>query len=106
MIRVEVQLIHLAVKHRASGKVFLVTMVYGLNEQKDRVELWNQIFNIATISSIPWIIGGDFNNILNLEDRIGSPCTLNEVENFRECLRNNDLTDFKVGGMFYTWNNK
>ncbi|XP_021764015.1 uncharacterized protein LOC110728681 [Chenopodium quinoa] len=96
----------MAVKHRASSCDFLVTMVYGLNDPKRRVELWNQLTEIAKISKDPWLISGDFNNILNWEDRIRSPCTFDEVKDFRECLSKNDLVDFKVGGLYYTWNNK
>ncbi|XP_021741303.1 uncharacterized protein LOC110707583 [Chenopodium quinoa] len=54
----------------------------------------------------PWVLCGDFNNILNLNDRIESLVSLTEVEPFRACLRQNNLSDWAAGGMFYTWCNK
>ncbi|XP_021751627.1 uncharacterized protein LOC110717281 [Chenopodium quinoa] len=104
--KVGVQYIHTLVTHRASMKSFWVTMVYGLNDASEREKLWEQIFDLATSISEPWLIAGDFNNILNLEDKLGSPCTIAEVKKFRTCLRSNDQMDFNTGGMFFTWNNK
>lgn len=34
----------------------------------------------------PWLVGGDFNNILNIEERVGAPVTVKEIGDFRDCL--------------------
>ncbi|XP_021742002.1 uncharacterized protein LOC110708223 [Chenopodium quinoa] len=104
--RIDFQFIHVCVTHVALRKKFWLTMVYGLNTALERESLWAQIAQIAPPANTPWILCGDFNNILNLEDRIGSQCSLAEVEQFSNCLRVYSLFDFKVGGMFYTWTNK
>ncbi|XP_021739498.1 uncharacterized protein LOC110705886 [Chenopodium quinoa] len=104
--RVEAQLIHVNVVHKASKFVFWYTVVYGLNTTDEREVLWHQIGEIKNDTHGPWILGGDFNNVLNTEDKIGSPVTFAEIENFRQCVRQNLLIDFKAGGLFYTWNNK
>ncbi|XP_021755926.1 uncharacterized protein LOC110721107 [Chenopodium quinoa] len=90
----DAQFIHVHVAHNALRKQFWLTMVYGLNTAREREALWQQIAQIAPPGDDPWILCGDFNNILNLEDRIASQCTLAEVEQFRHCLRSNNLTDF------------
>jgi len=42
----------------------------------------------------PWIIIGDFNHLLNIEDRIGGqPVTLNDVEDFQRCTVDIELHD-------------
>ncbi|XP_021735655.1 uncharacterized protein LOC110702256 [Chenopodium quinoa] len=97
--KVGVQYIHTLVTHRASMKSFWVTMVYGLNDAREREKLWEQISVLATSISEPWLIACDFNSILNLEDRLGTPCTIAEVEKFRTCLKSNDLMDFNTGGI-------
>ncbi|XP_021759133.1 uncharacterized protein LOC110724042 [Chenopodium quinoa] len=92
--------------HKATGVKFECTMVYGLNTAGARVQLWEQIVELSNKVSGPWILQGDFNNVLNLNDRIGSIVSLAEVEPFRSCLRGAGLTNWATGGMFYTWNNK
>ena len=51
----------------------------------------------------PWLIGGDFNNVLNLNERLGSTVTLDEVIEFRSCIRECGVSDHKSSGPFYTW---
>lgn len=53
-----------------------------------------------------WIVLGDFNNVLNLGERIGSPVALEEVVLFRQCVRNCLLQDHPATGLFFTWSYK
>ena len=52
------------------------------------------------------MVGGDFNTVLHLNERIGSPVTLQEVEPFRQCLSYCELQEVSASGSFFTWNNK
>lgn len=49
---------------------------------------------------------GDFNSILNKEDRIGSPVTMAEIRDFRQCVDTCCFQELKSTRAFYTWNNK
>lgn len=49
---------------------------------------------------------GDFNCVLNIEERLGSPMTMAEVREFRECVGKCDLQNIRYSGSYYTWNNK
>lgn len=49
----------------------------------------------------PWTVMGDFNNVLNLEDRIGSFVTLEEVASVRQCVRDICLLEMGVNGPFF-----
>lgn len=51
-------------------------------------------------------MGGDFNNPLNFEDRLGSVIRWHEIEKFRNCVELHDFFDMKSNGAKYTWNNK
>lgn len=33
-----------------------------------------------------WLIGGDFNNILNFDERVGVSVNVNEIRDFKECV--------------------
>lgn len=46
---------------------------------------------------------GDFNNVLNLEDRMGCSVTLAEVVRFRQCIRDCNVHDMGMSGPFLTW---
>ena len=52
------------------------------------------------------MIGGYFNNVLNLNERIGSSISLDEVSEFIQCLRDCCLHDAVMIGPFFTWSNK
>ena len=54
----------------------------------------------------PWIILSDFNCVANLDERIGSPVRLAEVQPLRDCLAICGVHDLKFHGRFFTWSNK
>lgn len=49
---------------------------------------------------------GDFNCVLNRDERIGSTVREGEMMPFRRCTANCGLDDMQYTGCFYTWNNK
>ena len=54
-----------------------------------------------------WVIGGDFNLIVNLEEKNGGRRTMDKFqEAFRECLARGLLIDVETGNGWFTWNNK
>ena len=63
-------MIHTEVEVFNGGRKFLCTFVYDLNDRQGRQELWKDIRSVAS-STQPWIIQGDFNALMNIEDRIG-----------------------------------
>ncbi|XP_021723797.1 uncharacterized protein LOC110691188 [Chenopodium quinoa] len=106
ILRVSSKLIHCKIVHRSTGFNFCGSFVYGGNLSEERVALWKDIVDIIKNTQDPWFVCGDFNNVLNLGDRVGSTVDLKEVEQFRECIQDSLLMDWNTGGPFYTWNNK
>lgn len=54
-----------------------------------------------------FIIGGDLNAILNLEEKYGGSKMVTQViTNFREWSRKNNLLDIPTRNGVYTWNNR
>lgn len=37
-------------------------------------------------SNDPWIVMGDFNSVLNLDERIGAPVRTSELQPFKDCV--------------------
>ncbi|XP_019232984.1 PREDICTED: uncharacterized protein LOC109213626 [Nicotiana attenuata] len=49
---------------------------------------------------------GDFNCVLQKEERIGSPVSMAEIRDFKRCIEECELQDLKSTGAFFTWTNK
>ncbi|XP_021773637.1 uncharacterized protein LOC110737613 [Chenopodium quinoa] len=81
------QLFHLVARHIASGWSFDYTVVYGLNEASQRMELWDNLRSIRRNIHGPWMIGGDFNNVLNLGDKEAWSSDVHGIEMFKVVKR-------------------
>lgn len=51
--------------------------------------------------SNPWFIGGDFNDVLNGEEKIGG--LLVDYDDFRTCIESCDLSQIHFKGSPFTW---
>ncbi|XP_049374662.1 uncharacterized protein LOC125839718 [Solanum verrucosum] len=74
----------------------------------ERLELWDELEALSANINIPWMVGGDFNVILNEEEKLGElDFTQFEALDFSQCINNSALTELKfVGSMFTWWNGK
>lgn len=68
------------------------------------MSLWKTLCDISDGSTRPWLVGGDFNNILHTEERIGSRVNSNETSPFKNCFVHCVLKDLKYKGSKFTWN--
>ncbi|XP_019266749.1 PREDICTED: uncharacterized protein LOC109244159 [Nicotiana attenuata] len=105
-LRTTDQLIHSAVKHKGTRVTINVTMIYAYNDITPRKNLWKEIEDIYRHTQGPWAVMGDFNNVLNKDEKIGSTVTMAETTEFRQCVNICSLQELKSTGAFYTWNNK
>lgn len=62
------QMAHLIVDPVRFGQWFYCTFVYGSNERHERRKLWDSLGKVCTDQ--PWVILGDFNVVLNIDERI------------------------------------
>lgn len=92
--------------HIPSRKKWLLTIIYGFNHAGDSKCLWDELCFIGKDADSPWLVAGDFNNPLNLEDRVGANIFPYEYQPFRDCVEFNGLKDISAKGCFFTWNNK
>ncbi|XP_062099719.1 uncharacterized protein LOC133805553 [Humulus lupulus] len=83
---------------------FFVTFVYGMNIEESRNLLWKHLQDLSMED--PWIVLGDFNDILVKEERIGARVKYTKAHSFQRCVEICQLEDVKFSGNFYTWNNK
>ncbi|XP_060187475.1 uncharacterized protein LOC132616812 [Lycium barbarum] len=101
------QTMHCKVKDRNSNFSSFVTFVYGLHTLADRLPLWTQLREINTIVSGPWLVVGDFNSVLTVDDRInGAPVHQGELFDFQDCVDDLGLGILNKSGSTYSWSNK
>ncbi|XP_060183100.1 uncharacterized protein LOC132613059 [Lycium barbarum] len=82
----------------------VVTMMYDKCAAIERLGLWDSLYSLADRINLPWLIGGDFNVILNGEEKIGGlPGFPQEYEDFALCVNSYELTDINFKGSPFTW---
>jgi len=68
------------------SQIFLVIVVYAKCTAEERLILWADIFQMASLMTSPWLIGGDFRK------NGGLPVIDLEHEDFDNCISSCDLT--------------
>ena len=99
------QLIHVEVTPIV-GQIFHCSFVYGASDKKGREDLFAQLESVKMHIDGPWLIMGDFNCIVDLNERIGQRPRNHEVEPLRRCMETCEIHDLKSTGRFFTWTNK
>lgn len=107
MLQTHTQFMHLQVYSKSLGKLFYVTVVYGSNKLAERKILWGKLKSVALGINLPWVVGGDFNNVLLSSERQGGCAVqLYEVVDYQHSVQDCGLTDMKWHGLSFTWSNK
>ncbi|XP_060183615.1 uncharacterized protein LOC132613564 [Lycium barbarum] len=90
------------------SKFLIVTMVYAKCDNGERLNLWDSLYCQAANLTLPWLIGGEFNVILNEEEKIrGLPVYPQEYEDFAFCINSCDLSEISYKGCPFTcWNGR
>ncbi|KAK2653362.1 hypothetical protein Ddye_013218 [Dipteronia dyeriana] len=66
--------------------------------EKERVELWNFILAAKVSLPEPWIVGEDFNTVLNQSERKGSIGFARSMKNFRMFVKAANVIDLPLQG--------
>ncbi|GAU47702.1 hypothetical protein TSUD_190310 [Trifolium subterraneum] len=81
-----------------------LTCYYGYPERSRRRAAWDLLRALGNMSSIPWCIIGDFNDLLSQADKKGiHPHPNGLCMGFRQAVSDCDLTDIPIEGHQFTW---
>lgn len=84
-----------------------MSFVYGEPDVARRQSVWDAISGYAADRSSPWLLTGDFNEILdNTEKSKGPARPERSFTAFREFIAQNDLFDLQHTGSFLSWHGK
>ncbi|TYJ37050.1 hypothetical protein E1A91_A05G349500v1, partial [Gossypium mustelinum] len=88
------------------GEKFRFTSFYGQTDPSLRQQSWDMLRRVKSMVNEGWIMGGDFNAILNNSEKEGGrrkPRTL--MDDFCDVLEELSLTDVKTPNGWFTWTN-
>lgn len=91
----------------AKGLKWRCTGIYGHPEGPQKKHTWTLLRRLAGLFSFPWLCFGDFNEILNLNEKLGGrERNMSMVANFKEAVNDCNLEDLGYRGYPFTWSNR
>lgn len=100
------QEIHALIEVRNSKQKWLLSAVYASPRFNERELLWENLETIAVETKWPWLVTGDFNELLFQEEkRGGNHISLNKSLRFADMISNCALMDLGFVGPKFTWSN-
>lgn len=99
-------LIHTMVRVKSNSVCWATTFVYGSPLNSGREFVWEEMKDIASSESLPWLAIGDFNEVLSLDDKVGGNCpSPRRLASFHDMLNCCGLVDLDFKGPKFTWRN-
>nr|GEV67078.1 hypothetical protein [Tanacetum cinerariifolium] len=92
----------------AENKVLYCSFIYAGNKTIERRTLWADLdLHKYVVRDFPWVLMGDFNVSLNIEDSyLGSTKMNSAMCDFKDCVKKIEVIDINSFGLHYTWNQK
>ncbi|XP_037492746.1 uncharacterized protein LOC105643399 [Jatropha curcas] len=88
----------------AQGFIWRLTGFYGMPERSRRQISWNVLRSLAGLEHLPWLICGDFNDLMFAAEKKGRhphpPCLL---QGFSDTVADCGLVDLGMTGYPFTW---
>lgn len=81
--------------------------IYASPRYAERRLLWDNLSKVAELHTLPWIITGDFNEMIPREDKFGGRLvSISKTINFHECLNTCGMINLGLSSPRYTWTNR
>ncbi|XP_028101440.1 uncharacterized protein LOC114300779 [Camellia sinensis] len=93
-----------------SGKLFnsfdcVIVNIHALNDIIRRRKCWESLLNLKAHFPMPWCIGGDFNEIRNIGEKVGVSLRDRGMKDFNNFIDRCEVVDLPLLGRKYTWCN-
>lgn len=104
-LRISAQMIH--GEHSLSNQISVtLSIIYAHNSARDRLELLESIYELASSINTPWLLMGDFNcNLYSFRKVGGNLIPPTRFLDFRNYLMEARLLDLSSSRLFFTWSN-
>ena len=89
------------------GKNWRFTGFYGHPEKMQRHLSWDLLRRLRRQFTLPWLIAGDFNEVLHLSEKKGGAARMDtSMFGFQDAVVECELDDLGFQGYPFTWNNR
>ncbi|XP_072077874.1 uncharacterized protein [Arachis hypogaea] len=85
------------------GRRWICSAVYGIPQATNRVELWSHLLDIGLCIQDPWVVVGDFNDILSVHEVKGGNYYSTRSSVFASTLDSCGLFYLTTSGRRFTW---
>lgn len=83
-----------------------MTMIYGYNSVDMRKGMWQKLRMLAQSINQPWLIWGDFNAVMSIQDRVSRhEVTMADIQDFADFYSDTMTTGIPWRGDYFTWTN-
>lgn len=90
----------------STHKSWLFTSIYDSTDKNLRNKMWSNLIDMHTVHKGPWLVGGDFNDVLGVNKKICGNCiNSNRARLLWDCINSCNLIDIGFKGCKYTWYN-
>ncbi|XP_072078147.1 uncharacterized protein [Arachis hypogaea] len=98
--------IDMIINTKENNDKWRATGFYGCPEAANKHKSWELFNSLSHAYNMPWMIFGDFNQVLQQGDKHGGlPVTYTQTRGFQEALQINELLDLEFVGHAFTWSN-
>lgn len=87
-----------------NGLSWIMTCLYASPCHSSRQELWSYLATLHSTHKLPWLVLGDFNEIIAYADKNGGPYT-GKFGGLRTWVQNDAMIDLGFQGADFTWSN-
>ena len=95
---------YINVKTEDMGQVWRFTGMYGDLKWSDKYKTWRRMRALKAQHNLPWLIMGDFNEILSNNENVGgNPRPHQYMQAFQDVLNEFVLIDLGFTGDMFTW---
>ncbi|KAL4323977.1 hypothetical protein GQ457_11G027850 [Hibiscus cannabinus] len=77
--------------------------VYAPNDPSERKAFFDCLSNHIVAFQLPVVMGGDFNTVKTMDDRMGASTHTGSLKCFEEFIQRNALIDLPLNGSEFTW---
>lgn len=106
ILDVGAQDIHACIQVPPLFSPWIFSAIYARPNFADRRTLWDDLSVFASTHSSPWVIAGDFNEVLDSQDKFGGRAiNTSRASLFRNCMNTCGMSDLGFSGSRFTWTN-
>lgn len=105
--RMSNRMVHAMISFNHAAQPFMLSAVYNYPQPHLQNQVWDELLQFSSNVTANWLVVGDFNCILNLnEKKGGGKIRLKKILGFRDCIAKCGLIDLGYAGHPFTWNNR